>query len=241
MTVKNDGGGNKENNGMKPIVFTPPKNNSVKPNHSVVKHGDTTHQDDTSATGATGATGAGAVSNADNVGAVDTVNNEESTGKNNSNETADMLSVVDADYSELFDGENNHGVNNVDTHDDNIPPNDIVLDEQDNRGLVQQEDNVVAWSIDGLYKPNGRKHSKWHLKQNPPILNITDENGSEVSFTLTENLSKHLYYATNNVHKAYYGVDVGGINGVNTFTKTKRWVALGLIVTAIIIVLLVNL
>lgn len=85
--------------------------------------------------------------------------------------------------------------------------NDKIEDESSVMAIVSQNDDMLAFSIDGLYKDD--KHKKYKtgkaLKENPPILRVSSGKGDEVQFLLTKEFSRHLYSALNEVNKAYAG------------------------------------
>lgn len=85
--------------------------------------------------------------------------------------------------------------------------NDKIEDETSVMAIVSQNDDMLAFSIDGLYKDD--KHKKYKtgkaLKENPPILRVSSGKGDEVQFLLTKEFSRHLYSALNEVNKAYAG------------------------------------
>lgn len=129
----------------------------------------------------------------------------------------------------------------VDSEDDDEDfANDVVLDAQDNRGLIEQGDDVLNWEVTGLYKDNGKLHPARYLKKNPPILTIKDDTGVEANFVLTKNLSYQLRYAVDSVYKGYFNVESDGINDDKTESKIKKWFPMVLIVVAVAIIYIVS-
>ena len=88
--------------------------------------------------------------------------------------------------------------------------NDKIEDESSVMAIVSQNDDMLAFSIDGLYKDD--KHKKYKtgkaLKENPPILRVSSGKGDEVQFLLTKEFSRHLYSALNEVNKAYLAMSM---------------------------------
>lgn len=112
--------------------------------------------------------------------------------------------------------------------------NDIVLDAQDDRGLIEQEDDILNWEVVGLYKDNGKMHPARYLKRNPPILTLKNDSGMEANFVLTKNLSYQLRYAVDSVYKGYFNIESNGINEDKTESKIKKWLPLIVIAVAVV-------
>lgn len=85
-----------------------------------------------------------------------------------------------------------------------------VLDASDSRGLIEltQDDNIVAWSIEGLLDEKGKVLPRRKINAMPPELRVSDSNGNEASFFLTKELSAQLRHSMNVVYSAHYGVEV---------------------------------
>jgi len=85
--------------------------------------------------------------------------------------------------------------------------NDTIEEQAKDMGIVSQADDLLAYSIDGLY--TNEKQNKFitgkKLRENPPVLKIYSSNGDEVSFLLTKDFTKMLLYSLTEVNKAYAG------------------------------------
>lgn len=83
---------------------------------------------------------------------------------------------------------------------------DEILFNDETTVVSQQEEAVVKWDIQGLYDDLGKVRSKRSLKNNPPLLVVSDSTDSTVSFVLTKNLAGNLARHFENTHRAYYGI-----------------------------------
>lgn len=83
---------------------------------------------------------------------------------------------------------------------------DEVLQQDEDTVIVQQEDAVVKWDIQGLYDESGKVRSKRSLRNNPPMLVISDSLGENATFVLTKELSGILARHFDNTYRAYYGI-----------------------------------
>lgn len=83
---------------------------------------------------------------------------------------------------------------------------DLVIQQDEDFVVVQQEDAVVKWDIQGLYDENGKVRSKRSLRNNPPMLVISDSLGDNATFVLTRELSGVLARHFDNTYRAYYGI-----------------------------------
>ena len=86
--------------------------------------------------------------------------------------------------------------------------NDSIEEQAKDMGIVSQvDDDLLAYSIDGLY--TNEKQDKFitgkKLRDNPPILKISSSKGDEVSFILTKEFTKMLLNSLTEVNKAYSG------------------------------------
>lgn len=83
---------------------------------------------------------------------------------------------------------------------------DRILRQSEDSVIAQQEEAVVSWDIQGLYDEQGKVRGKRSLKNNPPMLVISDSNGENATFVLTKDLSAILARHLDNTHRAYYGI-----------------------------------
>ena len=83
---------------------------------------------------------------------------------------------------------------------------DEVLQQDEDTVIVQQEEAVVKWDIQGLYDETGKVRSKRSLRNNPPMLVISDSLGENATFVLTKELSGILARHFDNTYRAYYGI-----------------------------------
>lgn len=93
---------------------------------------------------------------------------------------------------------------------DDIPSeNDSVLLEDTVQGVIQQEDGLIAWEVDGMYKEDSDELRLRHLLLlNPPVFKVSGGNGDEVTFVLTKSLTEQLYSTFSTLHHHYHGVSV---------------------------------
>lgn len=83
---------------------------------------------------------------------------------------------------------------------------DRVIQQDEDFVVVQQVDAVVKWDIQGLYDEAGKVRSKRSLRNNPPMLVVSDSLGDNASFVLTKELSGILARHFDNTYRAYYGI-----------------------------------
>ncbi len=85
--------------------------------------------------------------------------------------------------------------------------NDSIEEQAKDMGIVSQVNDLLAYSIDGLY--TNEKQDKFitgrKLRDNPPSLKISSSKGDEVSFILTKEFTKMLLNSLTEVNKAYSG------------------------------------
>lgn len=95
--------------------------------------------------------------------------------------------------------------------------NDKEIDRSEDRGLIEQNQSVVAWRIENLYDTDGKMFSPRVLKSNPPSLIVSDGEDNEVAFLLTKNLTMHLNGAFSQVYHAYYGISTKSSDNPGSF------------------------
>lgn len=164
----------------------------------------------------------------------DSAANNDST-ENNDN-TVNSESVDSVDNEEFSDKENSTGIEHLIGNDDTEEEdysNDVVLDAQDDMGLIEQEDDILNWEVVGLYKDNGKMHPARYLKRNPPVLTLKNDSGMEANFVLTKNLSYQLRYAVDSVYKGYFNIESAGIDEDKTESRIKKWLPLIIIGVAV--------
>lgn len=85
--------------------------------------------------------------------------------------------------------------------------NDTIEEEDNLLGIVSQNDDLLAFSIDGVY--SDEKQTKYvtgkKLKDNPPVLRVSSGNGEQVEFLLTKEFSRMLLSSLQEVNKCYSG------------------------------------
>lgn len=88
-----------------------------------------------------------------------------------------------------------------------IKENDKVLEKDYLSSLIEQEERLVYYEIENIYKNDKDRtyKNKIALKREPPILIIKDDYGNEAEFYLTENFTDELIGALKEVKRAYLG------------------------------------
>lgn len=98
-------------------------------------------------------------------------------------------------------------INNDDKELLEIIENDLIEEDKAMLGIVSQDENLLAYSIKGVYLDD--KETKYvtgkKLKENPPILKISSGDGSEVEFLLTKEFTRMLSKSLEEVNKCYSG------------------------------------
>lgn len=84
--------------------------------------------------------------------------------------------------------------------------NDVELELADNYGVFEQEEGMIAWSLQNFYREDGSIRNKRELKLDPAILRIEDASGGSVDFLLTQEFTKTLNDSLEKVHLATYGI-----------------------------------
>lgn len=86
--------------------------------------------------------------------------------------------------------------------------NDKILEEGESFGMVDNEDEFLAFSVDGLY--TSEKETKYKnsllLRKDPPVLEVSSSNGDKVKVPLTYNFTKSLLRVLTDVNFAYLGM-----------------------------------
>lgn len=75
--------------------------------------------------------------------------------------------------------------------------------------VVQQQDGLVFWSIEGLFNENGKMKGKLALRQSPPTLVIRTKTGDReevVEILITKDLAKILSKHFDMIDKGFYGI-----------------------------------
>ena len=107
--------------------------------------------------------------------------------------------------------------------------NDSIEEQAKDMGIVSQVEDLLAYSIDGLY--TNEKQDKFitgrKLRDNPPSLKISSSKGDEVSFILTKEFTKMLLNSLTEVNKAYsgykYSVEKKEYNSFKVGTLQSVW------------------
>ena len=167
-----------------------------------------------------------------------TANNDDTVNDDNTvnSESVDNESVENTSNKDFSDKENSTGIEHLIDNDDTEEEdysNDVVLDAQDDRGLIEQEDDILNWEVVGLYKDNGKMYPARYLKRNPPVLTLKNDSGMEANFVLTKNLSYQLRYAVDSVYKGYFNIESAGIDDDKTESRIKKWLPLVIIGVAV--------
>ncbi len=83
---------------------------------------------------------------------------------------------------------------------------DEKLEVADDYGVFKQQEGMIAWSIENLYREDGSMRSKKELKLNPPTLKVEGSGGQSVDFILTKNFTKTLKDGLDDVYRGMFGV-----------------------------------
>lgn len=88
-----------------------------------------------------------------------------------------------------------------------IDKNDSIIEKDYLSSLLQQEDRLIYYEVENIYKSENSKvyRNKLSLKNSPPMLIIKDDYENEATFKLTENLVDELTNTLHEVKRAYYG------------------------------------
>lgn len=90
---------------------------------------------------------------------------------------------------------------------DEMPDNETIIEEYENSGLVDQGEQAITYSVEGLYKNKkmNRYRSSLAMQTRPPELKIESSDGTGFSIHLTEKLNRHLKTVLTDVDNAYMG------------------------------------
>jgi len=85
--------------------------------------------------------------------------------------------------------------------------NDEIVERDYLSAVIEQEEALVYYEIENIYKDNKKKEykNKLKLKKDPPVLTIKDNHDNEVFFLLTEKMTDELIDSLKEVKKAYLG------------------------------------
>lgn len=119
-------------------------------------------------------------------------------------ETDPDLREIEA--TESLGSEDTDGDSYLDDDEEWGASSDKILHQDEDTAIAQQEDAVVSWDIQGLYDETGKVRGKRSLRNNPPMLVISDSLGENATFVLTKNLSGILARHFDNTYRAYYGI-----------------------------------
>lgn len=81
----------------------------------------------------------------------------------------------------------------------------IIHSDEHSVQAIQQE-VVVDWDIENLYDDQGKIRGKRSLRNNPPLLVVSNSDGQAVSFVLSKDLSGILARHFENANRAFYGI-----------------------------------
>lgn len=83
--------------------------------------------------------------------------------------------------------------------------NDKLVQDEEFAALTEQDKSALAYEIVNLFEKDGVYRDRLSMREDPPSLVITDSEGSQVEFKLTEDFTAHLASSLNQVNKAYHG------------------------------------
>ena len=121
---------------------------------------------------------------------------------------------------------------------------DEILESSYDSVLVKQDDAIVFWQIEGLYDDEGKVRSKRSLRNNPPVLKVSDSNGNASEFLLTKELSGTMASHLENTYRAYYGIRPRSelsfkekVSGAKTWVKANsvKVIIAGLVVAGLVV------
>ncbi|HHT98336.1 MAG TPA: hypothetical protein GXZ90_10640 [Clostridiales bacterium] len=121
---------------------------------------------------------------------------------NESSENMNEVKSIDYEYLDsLTDDETILELNKI------IDKNDSIIEKDYLSSLLQQEDRLIYYEVENIYKSESNKvyRNKLSLKNSPPMLIIKDDYENEATFKLTENLVDELTNTLHEVKRAYYG------------------------------------
>lgn len=127
--------------------------------------------------------------------------------------------------------------------------NDNVIERDYLSSLIEQEDRLVYYEVENIFKNPSKKNyiNRLKLKKDPPVLIIRDDYDNEAFFYLTENLTDDLIGTLKEVKRAYNGFN--GPNDLNMPDKfsskiiyyiKKNPLKIGLTVILLITLIIVN-
>lgn len=122
--------------------------------------------------------------------------------QNESSENINEVKPIDYEYLDsLTDDETILELNKI------IDKNDSIIEKDYLSSLLQQEDRLIYYEVENIYKSENSKvyRNKLSLKNSPPMLIIKDDYENEATFKLTENLVDELTNTLHEVKRAYYG------------------------------------
>lgn len=85
--------------------------------------------------------------------------------------------------------------------------NDTLIEKDYLSSLVEQEDRLVYYEVENIYRNSQSKayKNKFNMRKDPPVLVVKDNYGNEAEFHLTENLTDELIHTLGEVKRGYLG------------------------------------
>lgn len=147
---------------------------------------------------------------------------DKSTSENPTKDESSLTSEDNIDESVLKKLEDLSDKDSIEELDKLTGQNDTILEKDYLSGLIEQEDKEIFFEVENIYYNPEKRLFKNRLKmrKDPPVLVIRDNEGVEVKFKLTENLTDELTGTLKQVKRAYYGFS--SPNDINIPSKTSE-------------------
>lgn len=101
------------------------------------------------------------------------------------------------------------GFDRVDYFDDDekmLNGDDKLVHESDDVAVFEQMENIISWEVENYYKDDGKPRNRFSLRNDPPVLKVSDSNGDSASFVITREFSGSLSKLLADIERSYYGV-----------------------------------
>lgn len=146
---------------------------------------------------------------------------DKSTVTNNSEIQDDKVQL---EMKNLDDTEKAAGFDRSEYFDDDeefLKGDDTTIHEANDVAIFQQLENVVSWEIENYYKDDGKPRNRLSLRNDPPILKISNSSGENASFVISKEFSGSLSKLFSDIERSYYGVSEKRMNNKAIDSKDR--------------------
>lgn len=112
---------------------------------------------------------------------------------------------------------------------------DSVIDASEYAAIIEQQEGIVSYRIEGIEDSKGNVKSKKELQVDPPILVVESSNGDAANFLLTKELTRKLADSMEIVYENMSGVKK---SKVSTDKEIMEWISTHKIKTGVLVLVM---